>query len=105
MSQPQPLVVELVKGHRHIRIRGQDAPVRIDPDTLIGRAVRYALRDDIRDAIERRAFDEVFRLTDLLDRHERWLRVLQDARIGRRTHAKATAAVFAAPTAGSRAGT
>ena len=65
-------VVELVKGHNHIRGEGQDG---IDPELVLGRCVTAALAEDLRVATEAGEFDRALPLADQLDRHERRQRV------------------------------
>jgi hypothetical protein len=61
-------VVELVKGHNHIRGEGQQG---IDPDLVLGRCVTAALTEDIRVSQEAGDYDVALSLADQLDRHER----------------------------------
>jgi hypothetical protein len=60
-------VVELVKGHRHIRATGEDG---IDPKILLFRAVKSALADDLRDLHTLGREDEFAVLLEVFKKHE-----------------------------------
>ncbi len=62
------VVIELVKGDRHIHARGQHG---IDPQVVLGRAITSALLDDLRDARERGAYEEGERIALAFLDHER----------------------------------
>lgn len=61
-------VVELVKGHSHIRGEGQDG---IDPSLVMGRCVTAALTEDLRVADAAGDVDIAIGLADTLERHTR----------------------------------
>lgn len=69
-------VVELVKGHNHIRATGQDG---IDPSLVLGRCVTAALSEDLRVADEAGDFDVAFGVADALERQKRAQKVREVA--------------------------
>ena len=79
-------VIELVKGHRHIRAKGQQG---IDPDILLGRAITAALKDDMREANERKDIPECVRLSTLLIEHERLRKIRENGWAASRVIGKA----------------
>jgi hypothetical protein len=79
-------VIELVKGHRHIRAKGQAG---IDPEIVLGRALHAALVDDHREAWERQEFEDADRIADALLLHERIREIRENGWAARRVNAKA----------------
>lgn len=69
-------VVELVKGHNHIRGMGQDG---IDPSLVLGRCITAALTEDLRVAEEAGDFDIAVPLAVQLDRQKRAQKVREVA--------------------------
>lgn len=69
-------VVELVKGHNHIRGTGQDG---IDPSLVLGRCVTAALAEDLRVAEDAGDFDIAFVLAGQLERQKRAQKVREVA--------------------------
>lgn len=88
------IVIELVKGQRHIECTGQQD---IDPEIVIMRAITAALHDDIREARER-GEDTDF-IVDALRKHEIQREIKENGWIARRL-----GTVFAASTIGTGAG-
>ena len=89
------VVIELVKGQRHIESVGQHG---IGPEIVLGRALSAALLDDIREAIERNSAD-LSTLVDLYRRHELHRELNENGWI-----AKRIGTVFQATTIGTGAG-
>lgn len=69
-------IVELVKGHNHIRGKAQEGT---DPSIILDRCVTAALTEDLRVADEGGNFDVSIVLTDQLDRHKRAAKVREVA--------------------------
>lgn len=69
-------VVELVKGHNHIRGTGQED---IDPSLVLDRCVTAALTEDLRVADEAGDYDISFGLADTLERQKRAQKVREVA--------------------------
>jgi hypothetical protein len=88
------LVIELVKGQRHIECIGQQG---IDPDIVLMRAITAALHDDIREATGQG--EDVASLIETLRQHEVQRELKENGWISRRL-----GTVFAASTIGTGAG-
>jgi hypothetical protein len=69
-------VVELVKGHNHIRGQAQEG---IDPQLVLGRCVTAALTEDLRVADEAGDYDVAFVLANTLERQKRAQKVKEVA--------------------------
>lgn len=69
-------IVELVKGHNHIRGTGQED---IDPSLVLDRCVTAALTEDLRVADEAGDYDVAFGLADTLERQKRATKVREVA--------------------------
>jgi phytoene dehydrogenase-like protein len=92
------VVVELVKGQRHIRCEGQHG---IDPKIVLGRAVKAAIEDDLREAQERQDGAEAVRIVTVLEQHKIWQDQYENGWAAREAHG---AAIFIAGTASAGAG-
>lgn len=90
------IVVTLVKGQRHIEATGQHG---IDPKIVVGRAVSYALKDDLREAARVEDWDVVGQIQACLAQHEIWKDQYENGWIARTAHG---AALFAAGTASAK---
>jgi hypothetical protein len=90
------VVVELVKGQRHIRCEGQHG---IDPKIVLGRAVKAAIEDDLRDAKERQDDAEVAQIITVLVQHQVWQDQYENGWVARGAHG---AAIFEAGTASAK---
>jgi hypothetical protein len=90
-------VVELVKGHRHIRAKGEQG---IDPQIVLMRAVSAALADDMRELHILGREDEFAALHRVFVQHERNRKVFENGWMASRING--SGAVFRAGTATSK---
>jgi len=93
----EEIVIELVKGDRHIEAVGQDG---INPEIVLMRALSYALRDDMRVLRERGDDDMVAAFAHVLADHEARRAVIENGWIAQRVQG----AVFQASVIESGAG-
>lgn len=96
------VVVELVKGDRHIRATGQQG---IDPQIVLGRAITSALLDDLRELHILGRSDEFAALHRVFTRHERQRKIRENGWMVERMKQSGTGAVFHAGTAGAKGST
>ncbi len=96
------VVVELVKGQRHIRAKGQQG---IDPQVVLARAVTAALADDLRELHLLGRSDEFAALHQVFITHERQRKLYENGWMVQRMNENGTGAVFHAGTAGAKGAT
>jgi hypothetical protein len=89
------VVIELVKGQRHIECKGQHG---IDPAIVLNRALSAALLDDIREAVDQN--EDTSKIVDAYRRHEIQREVNENGWIAKRIGD----AIFRATTIGTGAG-
>jgi hypothetical protein len=92
-------VVELVKGHRHIRAKGEQG---IDPQIVLARAITAALADDMRELHLLGRSEEFAALARVFTQHERQRKVYENGWAVQRMNETGTGAVFHAGTAGAK---
>jgi hypothetical protein len=92
-------VVELVKGHRHIRAKGEQG---IDPQIVLARAITAALADDLRELHLLGRSDEFAALARVFNAHERQRKIQENGWMVERMKQNGNGAVFHAGTATSK---
>lgn len=92
-------VIELVKGQRHIRAKGQQG---IDPYIVLMRAVSAALLDDLRELHILGRSDEFEMLRQTFTQHEQHRKVCENGWTVERMKQNGNGAVFHAGTAGAK---
>ena len=92
-------VVELVKGHRHIRAKGQQG---INPEVVLMRAVSAALLDDLRELHIIGRSDEFAVLHQVFVEHDARRKIMENGWMVERMKRNRNGAVFQAGTAGAK---
>lgn len=96
------VVVELVKGHNHIRAKGAQG---IDPEIVLMRAITSALAEDLRQLHILGRSDEFAALNRVFVQHERNRKLYENGWAVERMKRNGTGAVFHASTAGAKGST
>lgn len=85
------VVVELVKGQRHIRAKGEQG---IDPQVVLARAVTAALADDLRELHLLGRSDEFAALHEVFVKHERQRKLYENGWMVQRMNENGTGTLF-----------